>query len=411
MKVLFVADRAFPAASGSQLYLHEMAERLVAAGHRASILTTDAVAVDYMWNRGAKHIEEYHTVHNEVPITRVPVWHTPLAQLSFPALRHLNAACSSLSFVPPGVLRAIARFTPPVPGLDIALQTGERPAIVHAINITLDGISLAAGRFADRSHIPLVLTPFLHTGNPRFYTMRHQVALLRRADAVIAQTPLERDALLALDVPEKRVHVISVGIDPVMLTGGNGARLRKRYKIEGPIVYYIGVQAYDKGAMHLVQAMQKLWGAGVQATLVLAGPLTSTFSRFLQGIPHEDKERMRILGPVYGEDKRDLLAAGDVFALPSRTDSFGIVYLEAWLYNTPVIGARAGGVPGVIQDGRDGLLVEFGNIDELANAIARLLADPEGAREMGRVGRERVLSEMTWEEKYKQLEQLYASLI
>src|SRR3712207_7592070 len=54
------------------------------------------------------------------------------------------------------------------------------------------------------------------------------------------------------------------------------------------------------------------------------------------------------------EDKRDLNAAGQVFCMPSRTDSFGIVYLEAWLNGVPVIGANAGGVPEVISDGVDG---------------------------------------------------------
>src|SRR3712207_8646872 len=73
------------------------------------------------------------------------------------------------------------------------------------------------------------------------------------------------------------------------------------------------------------------------------------------------------------EDKRDLNAAGQVFCMPSRTDSFGIVYLEAWLNGVPVIGARAGGVPEIIDDGVDGYLVEFGDVAALANRIELLL--------------------------------------
>ncbi len=84
MKVLFVADRAFPAASGSQLYLHAMAERLIHAGHSAAILTTDAQDLDYMWDPRARHVIESYTVHNSVPIKRQPIRHTPLRRSRFP---------------------------------------------------------------------------------------------------------------------------------------------------------------------------------------------------------------------------------------------------------------------------------------------------------------------------------------
>ena len=90
-------------------------------------------------------------------------------------------------------------------------------------------------------------------------------------------------------------------------------------------------------------------------------------------------------------------------ALPSRTESFGIVYLEAWLLGKPVIGARAGAVPDVIGDGRDGLLVEFGDVPGLARAIARLLDDRALASEMARHGREKALRLYTWERQYARL--------
>ena len=77
--------------------------------------------------------------------------------------------------------------------------------------------------------------------------------------------------------------------------------------------------------------------------------------------------------------------------MPSRTDSFGIVYLEAWLNGVPVIGARAGGVPEVITDGVDGYLVDFGDVAALANRIELLLRRPEAARAMGEAGRRKVL--------------------
>ena len=86
--------------------------------------------------------------------------------------------------------------------------------------------------------------------------------------------------------------------------------------------------------------------------------------------------------------------------MPSRTDSFGIVYLEAWLYNKPVIGAYAGGVPDVIDDGKNGYLVKFGDVEMLAQRIKQLLGNPIGALTMGQRGYAKVLHEMTWERQY-----------
>lgn len=81
------------------------------------------------------------------------------------------------------------------------------------------------------------------------------------------------------------------------------------------------------------------------------------------------------LGPIPDEALRAEYAACDLFALPSRKEGFGLVYLEAMTYGKPCIGARAGGVPEVINDDV-GQLVEYGNLDELAAAMVDLIAHP-----------------------------------
>jgi phosphatidylinositol alpha-1,6-mannosyltransferase len=83
-------------------------------------------------------------------------------------------------------------------------------------------------------------------------------------------------------------------------------------------------------------------------------------------------------------------SACEIFALPSRGEGFGLVYLEAMARGKPVIGGAHGGAPEVIDDGRTGYLVHHGDAPQLATSIETLLADPELAREMGKRGRERV---------------------
>jgi glycosyltransferase involved in cell wall biosynthesis len=108
--------------------------------------------------------------------------------------------------------------------------------------------------------------------------------------------------------------------------------------------------------------------------------------------------------------KNDLLDAMDLLALPSRTDSFGIVILEAWTYGKPVIAADAGGLGEVIHNGSDGLLVPYGDIEGLSQCIATLLDNTAKRQELGAAGRRRVDTEFRWESVFSRIEALYRDL-
>ena len=84
-----------------------------------------------------------------------------------------------------------------------------------------------------------------------------------------------------------------------------------------------------------------------------------------------------MLGFVEESLKHAYLRDAEALLLPSRTDSFGIVLLESWLYSRPVVAAAAGGIPGVVDNGKNGILVPFGDIPSLANAIKLLIEDQE----------------------------------
>lgn len=241
--------------------------------------------------------------------------------------------------------------------------------------------------------------------------MRHQIALVQRSDAMIAQTPTEREFYVGHGVPESRISVIGPGVTPAEVLGGDGKRFRQRHQIKGPLVVSLSTMSYDKGTVHLVKAVRRLWQAGYQVTLVLAGALLTPFQRYLDSLPISDRQRLRVLGFVNEEEKRDLLAAADIFAMPSRTDSFGIVYLEAWLYEKPVIGAHTWGVCDVITDGVDGILVPFGDVPALSRALIELLEDDSLRDEMGARGAKKVYRLHTWKHKHHLIENLYNKLL
>jgi glycogen(starch) synthase len=315
------------------------------------------------------------------------------------------------------LLRLLAPYMPSVPDMETTLHSLVGPFnLVHGINISLEWPLLAAWKYARCHSLPFIVTPFVHVGEHGRrdvlinYVMPHQLEVLCAADAVIVQTDIEGGMLTRLGVPAERLHRLGMGVDLDRLQGGNAQRFRVANGLEGPVVTFLGVVTRDKGSVYLVRAVEQLWARGHKPHLVIAGPTVDEFDRFYHKLAPAIRERILLLGPVQGQEKQDLLAATDVLALPSRIDSFGIVYLEAWAYGKPVIGARAGGVPDVIEDGVDGLLVRFGDVAGIAGAIETLLADPTRARAMGRRGRAKVEARYTWDHIYARLGALYERL-
>jgi N-acetyl-alpha-D-glucosaminyl L-malate synthase BshA len=111
------------------------------------------------------------------------------------------------------------------------------------------------------------------------------------------------------------------------------------------------------------------------------------------------EQRARDLGIVdhcvfVGEQPNivDYLSAADVLLLPSEQESFGLAALEAMACEVPVVASQVGGVPEVVTDGETGFLSAVGDVEKMANDAARLLADEELRREMGRRARESALA-------------------
>ena len=416
MQILHCNAAYWPFVGGAETYMQAISERLVRDGHKVTVATTDATNVQCFWDPHQPRVPDRASTINGVRIVRSRVDNLPLAPWSYRLLRRLAADLARAPVNTRPVLDRLAPYMPWVPSLEQTLQ--ELPPgfdLVHGVNIALEWPLIAAWRYARRQGLSFVATPFLHTGEravQRFYTMPHQMAVLHDADRVIVQTEIEAQELEHLGVPRDRIIRLGVGVDLDQLQGGDRARFRARHGIDGPVVTFMGSVTEDKGAGHLVQAMQRLWSKGSDATLVLAGrPVQpSKFERLYGGLSDAERMRIRRMGQVGGPVKQDMLAATDAFVMPSRVDSFGIVYLEAWAYGVPVIGCDAGGVPDVIDDGQDGLLVPFGDPAALASAIETLLADSERRQSMGQRGRAKVEAHYTWERIYAKLGQIYEEL-
>jgi glycosyltransferase involved in cell wall biosynthesis len=152
-----------------------------------------------------------------------------------------------------------------------------------------------------------------------------------------------------------------------------------------------------------------LWQAGKRCRLLIAGPEMPNFTRFWRTLP--DSRHITKLGVLNDEEKRDFYAAIDLFTLPSRSDSFGIVFLEAWTNGMPCIAYRAGGVVDVIHHEQDGLLVNCGDILGLASAIDQLSRESGRRRQMGEAGRIRVQNDCAWQPRLERVHEAYRGAI
>ncbi|MBX0329792.1 glycosyltransferase family 4 protein [Oscillochloris sp. ZM17-4] len=417
MHVLHIVQ-LYHQASGAARYFIEIGARLAREGHTVTVLATDAFDLEHFWAGGKRRIDEPDRSEGGVRVLRFPVRRAPGPPIIYPIIRRLMVELGRMGRPSAPLLRRMATITPRLPEMWRYLERSPELAdvdLVHTTNITLDFAILPAARWARRRGIRHICTPFVHLGEPgssqivRYYSMPHQIAMLRGCDAVATMTGLERNFLVARGVPAGRVTTVGAGVTPAELAGGDGARFRSAHGIAGPIVLSVGTAAYDKGTVHVLEAMRRLWAGGSDATWVQCGPLMGHFEQIYAGLPEGERARTRVLGYVSDAVRHDALAAADIYAQPSRTDSFGITYLEAWCYGVPVVGARAGGVPDVISHGVDGLLVPFGDVGALAETISRLLGDPELARAMGAVGEAHVRRSMTWDAVYGRVRPLYAA--
>jgi glycosyltransferase involved in cell wall biosynthesis len=95
---------------------------------------------------------------------------------------------------------------------------------------------------------------------------------------------------------------------------------------------------------------------------------------------------VHFLGRVSDEELKAAYARCSVFVLPSACEGFGLVFVEAMAYGKPVVAARAGATPEVVQDGETGILIDFGDVGQLTAALAKLLSEPESRQRMGAAG-------------------------
>jgi glycogen(starch) synthase len=409
MHILHIIHRYPPVHGGAETYLHEIGRRLAAQGHRVTVYTTDVADLEGFCRRGMRKVpSDAPSCIDGVRVKRFSTTVLP---------QHARVA-PFLGAIPVSYLRCT--FGQPLgPVLRDLVAHSRRDGPFHVVNASsYSGLMYLGAHIARRNGAALILTPHMHLGEPgnrhlaRNLLASHNLRLYNSADCVLALTEIERQALVQAGVEGAKILVTRAGVTPAQVLGGQKERFRRKHGIPSSavVVTQLSMKAYDKGVTHTVGAMEAVWQQAGTARLVLAGGSTTLFQRFYSQLSPEVKRRCLCLDDISDQEKKDLLAATDILVMPSRADSFGIAFLEAWLYGKPVIGALAGGVPEVIDEGEDGFLVPFGDKESLAQRIRLLLEQPHLAHRMGERGRQKVLGCLTWDALYSPIRDAYEAL-
>ncbi|NBO91875.1 MAG: glycosyltransferase family 1 protein [Planctomycetia bacterium] len=382
MNVAHFVHRYPPALGGSEAYFARLSEFLVAAGHRVTVFTTTADELSAFWDRSAQQFAPGIENRNGVEVRRLPIWHLPVGH---------RYVLKAFSLVPVAWWQALtAPFSPVVPAL---WNVSERFDLVHAAAFPYSFPLACAGRLARRLGVPFFLTPFVHTGDPhdstdairRAYTTPALLELARQADRIFVQTEGERHCLADRGIASDRLNLQGLGVDTSDCTGGD----RGVYGSSLPVIGHLANHSREKGTIDLLEAANIAWAEGAKFELLLAGPRMPGFEVWQRSF--SPLGRVRMLGPLDRKGKRDFFAALDGFALPSRSDSFGLVILEAWANGVPVVVYEAGGPPWIVRDKVDGLVVRCGDL----RALAKTLTCLPNEKQMGEKGRSRLV-EFDW---------------
>jgi len=207
--------------------------------------------------------------------------------------------------------------------------------------------------------------------------------------------------------PAARLEYLPPGVDTDRFRPDPAARaeLRRRYRLgERPVVVCLSRLVPRKGQDALIRALPSIRRRVDGAALVVVGggPYLEALRKLARdcGVA----AHVTFTGGVRSDELPAHHALADVFAMPCRTrgagmdvEGLGIVFLEASATGVPVVAGLSGGAPETVQPNKTGLVVDGRSVDEVAEAVAGLLADPHRAAAMGAAGRKWVTSQWRWD--------------
>jgi D-inositol-3-phosphate glycosyltransferase len=244
---------------------------------------------------------------------------------------------------------------------------------------------------------------------------RIEAEVVACTDRLVVSTGAELDDLVtAYDADPARIEVIPPGVDHAMFSPGDREDARRCLGLpSGPLLLFVGRIQPLKGVDVAIGCLSALADDRTVLTIVggPSGPDGDTELVRLHALAKElgVEDRVLWVEPQPHAALTDWYRAADVCIVPSRTESFGLVALEAAACGTPVVASEVGGLRSLVADGETGFLVSGRDPADFAAPVGFLLADPERAARMGTAAAARS-REYAWSITAARLRRLYADL-
>ncbi len=283
---------------------------------------------------------------------------------------------------------------------------------VHILHAHLFGSNTWARLLGTLAGVPVIIA-HEHGSAKAGHEIWLDRLLYRLGDAVVVPSEASKRFLIEREhLPARAVSVVYNGVDTAQFARHESVAVLRRALDLDPaavLIGSVGRLSADKGGQDsLIQALAQVRQTQPQVGLVFVGdgPLRPDLEALAAQLGLGSTVQFTGVRP----DVARLLGALDLFVLPSLHEALPIAVLEAMAVGLPVVTTRVGGVPEVVQDGRNGLLVPPGDSAALAAALLRLVSDPGYAATLGAAGQARVRAEFTLEAMVAQVDQLYRRL-
>jgi glycosyltransferase involved in cell wall biosynthesis len=247
---------------------------------------------------------------------------------------------------------------------------------------------------------------FTMHGSTEFFDVReHRLAeKAELARFVVCVSDHGRSQIMRILDPAQwdKLHVVHCGVDV--------AAFPLAERGEGNEILTVGRLDPVKGYALLIESVAELSRRGIDARLSIVGdgPQRAELERLAAALGM--RERVEFAGAVGQDEIRRHYERADLFALPSFAEGLPVVLIEAMATGLPVVASRITGIPELVEEGVSGVLVRPGRGDELAAALARVLAQPAARRRaMGEAGRAKVVAEFDVDRSARELLSLFAS--
>jgi glycosyltransferase involved in cell wall biosynthesis len=270
-----------------------------------------------------------------------------------------------------------------------------------------------------RKTVPLVYTvhdtpPYSCSYSSLTETIIHHVSFQvvdlnawRKADRLVSVSKNLKKEIMRKGIPSEKISVVHSGVDDEFLKEINQKKsrdvLRKKYRIANHYCLFVGRLAQRKGLDYLLHALER--SSNMKCIIVGDGPQRESLLSLASTLGLQDQ--VIFTGFVPQEELKHFYAGADFFVLPSLAEGLPLVVLEALACGTPVIASDVAGIPEIVSDGFNGLIVPPKDVKALSEAMQKLASNLELRNDMGKNARRTVDERFGWVSIAKEVLKVY----